>query len=108
MTPSVYGLAREPRMPTMRPSSTVTVKLQVSGQSRGQTLACSTFPCSTFIGQHCAAPRRAPSSRPLAGSSGQNPLQPRADIADLSGAHRVGNRVLVPLDAIAEPGQQIV
>jgi hypothetical protein len=38
-------------MPTMRLSSTVTVRLQVSGQSRGQTLAC-----STFIEEHFAAP----------------------------------------------------
>src|SRR5215510_52960 len=103
MTPSVYGLAREPRMPTRRPSSTVTVRLQVSGQSRGQTLAC-----STFIGQQCAKARRAPSSEPLAGSSGQNPLQPRADVADLRVAHRVGNRVLVPLESITERGQQVV
>src|SRR5262245_15839003 len=102
MTPSVYGLAREPRMPTMRPSSTVTVRLQVSGQSRGQTLAC-----STFIGEHSAKARAGPSSDPLAGSSGQNSLQPRADVADLGGAHRVWNRVLVPLDAVAERGQQV-
>src|SRR5262245_55767785 len=103
MTPSVYGLAREPRMPTMRPSSTVTVRLQVSGQSRGQTLAC-----SAFIGVHSAKARRAPSSEPLAGSSGQNPLKPRADVPDLGVAHRVGDRILVPLDAIAQRRQQIV
>src|SRR5438094_889657 len=39
-TPFVYRLAREPRMPTMVSRSTVTVRLQVSGQSRGQTLEC--------------------------------------------------------------------
>src|SRR6185436_2172898 len=103
MTPSVYGLAREPRMPTMRFSSTVTVRLQVSGQSRGQTLAC-----STFIGVHSAKARAGPSSDPLAGSSGQNSLQPRADVANLAGTHRVRNRVLVPLEVIAERGQQVV
>jgi len=51
MTASVYGLAFEPRMLTIRVSSTVTVRLQVSGQSSGQTLAC-----SVFIGLDCAAP----------------------------------------------------
>src|SRR5262245_2436982 len=40
-TPAVYGLAREPRIETIRSSSTVTVRLQVSGQSSGQTLGCS-------------------------------------------------------------------
>src|ERR1043166_8598234 len=42
MTLSVYGSASEPRTLTRRPSSTVTVRLQVSGQSRVQTLARST------------------------------------------------------------------
>src|SRR5213078_656685 len=42
-TPSVYGLACEPRIPTTRSSSTVTVRLQVSGQSSGQTLGRSTL-----------------------------------------------------------------
>src|SRR6187399_3448942 len=41
MTPSVNGIASEPRTFVMRPSSTVTVRLQVSGQSKVQTLACS-------------------------------------------------------------------
>src|SRR5882672_9170268 len=41
ITPAVYGLAREPRTRTIREFSTVTERLQVSGQSRGQTLACS-------------------------------------------------------------------
>src|SRR2546425_1880754 len=40
-TPAVSGLAREPRTLTTRSSSTVTVRLQVSGQSRGQTLGFS-------------------------------------------------------------------
>src|SRR5262245_61385103 len=38
-TPSVYGLARVPRMSTIVSFSTVTAMLQVSGQSSGQTLA---------------------------------------------------------------------
>src|SRR6185436_4660855 len=42
ITPAVYGLAREPRTSTIVSSSTATVRLQVSGQSRGQTLAFST------------------------------------------------------------------
>src|SRR5881628_316539 len=37
-TPAVYGLACEPRIARMRSFSTVTVRLHVSGQSRGQTL----------------------------------------------------------------------
>src|SRR5260370_29276310 len=37
MTPSVSGSACEQRTLTMRPSSTVTVRLQVSGQSKVQT-----------------------------------------------------------------------
>src|SRR5882724_7489758 len=41
ITPAVYGLAREPRIFTIFACSTVTVRLQVSGQSRGQTLAWS-------------------------------------------------------------------
>src|SRR3954463_417345 len=41
MTPSVNGIASEPRTFLMRPASTVTVRLQVSGQSKVQTLACS-------------------------------------------------------------------
>src|SRR4051794_33947561 len=41
MTPSVNGIASEPRTLVMRPLSTVTVKLQVSGQSKVHTLACS-------------------------------------------------------------------
>src|SRR3954453_21714685 len=41
MTPSVNGIASEPRTFVMRPSSTVTVRLQVSGQSKVQTLGCS-------------------------------------------------------------------
>src|SRR5713226_3908635 len=41
ITPAVYGLAREPRTRTIREFLTVTERLQVSGQSRGQTLACS-------------------------------------------------------------------
>src|SRR6266850_1305313 len=40
-TPAVSGLAREPRTFTTRSFSTVTVRLQVSGQSRGQTLGFS-------------------------------------------------------------------
>src|SRR5205814_7219192 len=42
-TPPVYGLACEPRILTIRSSSTVTVRLQVSGQSSGQTLGRSTL-----------------------------------------------------------------
>src|SRR5439155_6516030 len=42
-TPPVYGLACEPRIPTIRSSSTVTVRLHVSGQSSGQTLGRSTL-----------------------------------------------------------------
>src|SRR5204863_48048 len=42
-TPAVYGFAREPRIERIRSSSTVTVRLQVSGQSRGQTLGSSAF-----------------------------------------------------------------
>jgi hypothetical protein len=38
----VYGFAREPRIFVIRPASTVTLRLHVSGQSRGQTLGCST------------------------------------------------------------------
>src|SRR5687767_2202186 len=41
-TPAVYGLAWEPRIFTIRSASTVTVRLQVSGQSSGQTLGRST------------------------------------------------------------------
>src|SRR6185369_15564332 len=41
MTPLVNGIASEPRTLVMRPSSTVTVRLQVSGQSKVHTLACS-------------------------------------------------------------------
>src|SRR2546422_9806990 len=41
-TPAVSGFAREPRIFLMRPASTVTVRLQVSGQSRGHTLGRST------------------------------------------------------------------
>jgi hypothetical protein len=41
----VYGTASEPRTLTMRPSSMLTVRLQVSGQSKVQTLARSSrFP----------------------------------------------------------------
>src|SRR5947208_3232145 len=40
-TPAASGLAREPRTLTTRSSSTVTVRLHVSGQSRGQTLGFS-------------------------------------------------------------------
>src|SRR6266851_933221 len=40
-TPAVSGLAREPRTLTTRSFSTVTVRLHVSGQSRGQTLGLS-------------------------------------------------------------------
>ena len=39
MTPAVNGAASEPRTLVMRPSSTVTLRLQVSGQSKVQTLA---------------------------------------------------------------------
>src|ERR1700730_10046989 len=39
MIPPVYGNASEPRTFTMRSPSTSTVRLQVSGQSRVQTLA---------------------------------------------------------------------
>src|SRR3990172_6653071 len=38
-TPLVYGFAVDPRTATTLSSSTVTVRLHVSGQSRGQTLA---------------------------------------------------------------------
>src|SRR5439155_23437966 len=41
ITPAVNGIASEPRTFVMRPASTVTVRLQVSGQSKVQTLACS-------------------------------------------------------------------
>src|SRR3954469_24064814 len=41
ITPSVNGIASEPRTFVMRPPSTVTVRLQVSGQSKVQTLGCS-------------------------------------------------------------------
>src|SRR4029450_8880838 len=41
MTPLVRGNASEPRTLVMRPRSTVTVKLHVSGQSRVQTAGCS-------------------------------------------------------------------
>src|SRR5262249_27613638 len=40
ITPAVNGLARDPRTSTIWPSSTATSRLQVSGQSKGQTLAC--------------------------------------------------------------------
>src|SRR5882757_1391301 len=43
MTPAVYGTASEPRTLTMRPSSSLTVRLQVSGQSKVQTLARSSM-----------------------------------------------------------------
>src|SRR5204863_3428656 len=39
MTPAVYGAAVEPRTLMIRPSSTVTLMLHVSGQSKVQTLA---------------------------------------------------------------------
>ena len=39
MTPAVKGVASEPRTLVMRPSSTVTLRLHVSGQSKVQTLA---------------------------------------------------------------------
>ena len=39
ITPAVNGAASEPRTLVMRPSSTVTLRLQVSGQSKVQTLA---------------------------------------------------------------------
>src|SRR6185312_769241 len=39
MIPAVYGAAVEPRTLTIRPSLTVTLMLQVSGQSKVQTLA---------------------------------------------------------------------
>src|SRR5438876_12080213 len=38
VTPLVYGFACEPRIPTIRSSCTVIVRLHVSGQSRGHTL----------------------------------------------------------------------
>src|SRR3989454_8944551 len=48
-TPPVYGVACEPRMATMRSSSTVTGRLQVSGQSRGQTLGGSTLTAAIVL-----------------------------------------------------------
>src|SRR6266702_5899507 len=48
-TPPVYGLACEPRIPTIRSSSTVTVRLQVSGQSSGQTLGRSTLTAAIVL-----------------------------------------------------------
>src|SRR5262249_20608232 len=89
-------------MPTMRASSTVTVRLQVSGQSRGQTLAC-----SVFIACNAAVPTRVPSSERLARSSSQDPGQPGTDVADLHVADGVRHRVLVPLDAITEAAQDL-
>src|SRR5215510_1781137 len=41
MTPLVSGNASEPRTLVMRPRSTVTIRLHVSGQSRVQTAGCS-------------------------------------------------------------------
>src|SRR5215471_18164586 len=52
MTPAVYGFAFEPRILTMRSCSTVTVRLHVSGQSRGQTLSRSTLMGVSSAGQH--------------------------------------------------------
>ncbi len=48
-TPPVYGFACEPRMATMWSSSTVTVRLHVSGQSRGQTLGRSTLTAAIVL-----------------------------------------------------------
>src|SRR5438034_3154379 len=48
-TPPVYGLACEPRILTIRSSSTVTVRLQVSGQSSGQTLGRSTLTAAIVL-----------------------------------------------------------
>src|SRR5687768_2490162 len=55
-TPAVYGFACEPRIFTMRSASTVTVRLQVSGQSRGQTLGRSTVVVGVMA-QEYTAPR---------------------------------------------------
>src|SRR5687767_3043653 len=54
-TPAVYGFACEPRIFTIRSASTVTVRLQVSGQSRGQTLGRSTV--AGVMAQEYTAPR---------------------------------------------------
>src|SRR4029077_196454 len=65
ITPAVYGLAREPRILTIFAFSTVTVRLQVSGQSSGQTLAWS------LMIKHGKATPRLPPAR--AGRSGRPP-----------------------------------
>src|SRR5439155_8235301 len=97
----------------MRSSSTVTVRLQVSGQSSGQTLGCSTFirslpaPCSR---QFISAPRpagpqprdglqRAPLSRArpflmyTEWSTGGRAIEPGADRANLRYGDGTGGRV---------------
>ena len=49
ITPSVNGIASEPRTFTMRSASTVTVRLQVSGQSKVQTLGRSSMSTCTLL-----------------------------------------------------------
>src|SRR5258705_12906907 len=57
ITPAVYGFGRGARTRTIRAFSTVTERLQVSGQSRGQTLACSVV--MALIVSECRAQRHA-------------------------------------------------
>src|SRR5207245_848858 len=93
-TPPVYGLASEPRIPTIRSSSTVTVRLHVSGQSSGQTLGRSTLTPAIVLesgvteeGGPRAGARaaQAPLGRP-------RPPQPAPRLRERLGVRRVGAR----------------
>src|SRR5436190_3623682 len=74
-TPFVYGLAREPRMPTMVSRSTVTVRLQVSGQSRGQTLGCVAVAAGVIVGLLPTLSRRL-QSEPRRGAMTRSTFRP--------------------------------
>src|SRR5438067_13124245 len=62
---------------------------------------------AVFIGHDCAARDRGPSSRGLAGCSGQNPGEPLRDVDHLGVAYGVVFGVLVPLDAIGEASELV-
>ena len=49
ITPSVNGIASEPRTLTMCSASTVTLRLQVSGQSKVQTLGRSSMSTKVLL-----------------------------------------------------------
>ena len=85
MKPSVVGVAREPSMPTTLPASTVTARLQLSGQSSGHEVStvlrpqCSrslaspspaVYHAGVAVGHPCAAGHARTDAGPLASGPG--------------------------------------